>query len=339
MSFNIQNHYNYRKYADRVSYTLDQQRTSYFLPYVSTEFGIEGVAKQVQGMGTIEMKDAGPNYSDITFSDLEQPSRWILPGVLQEVDVPFNEVDRIKLGYEPSSTFLDALRMGLERSIDDKIIGSIGNVGGLIGTAVGGPQMATSTILPVSGTDSQLLTGASGFTWPLFTAGVELRNVRQTDSQGVEDWSLSLTSRQLRQISQSGPQFQAALSGGTQAATFRFGNADAEAIRLAMEGRVGQRIGGFNLLPPSVRPAQIASDNPLFPSGYGTAPAGYDYGIAFKRQAIWYGRWGGMPQFSVEYLPNKQGRTYVAKVMNMHGAVRVLETQVILFKTLNSAVV
>ena len=318
-------HVNYRKYADRVTYELAQQKVSRLLPHVRTEFGVTGIAFQVKGIGRTKMQPMGPARSERKLSSIDQPSSWVVPGDPKEVALDFTELNRIQMGYDPSADFLRELSNCNQRDTDDTIIGKVGDVGGLLGSATRGAKLESTVALP----SAQIIDCPDGFTWDKLVEASFLKGMKEEDDpDDMSQWSLLPTPRAIQQLAQSGPQFF-----DSSNPVYRFGNDDVTALQMYRDGKPSM-LQGFNFIPKCVRPALIDQDTPAayLPVDGGTAPSGYDYCIAFRKSAIQYAAWGSYPKFWIEKLPNLVGETYAAIINKQDGAVRDVDTGVIVFK-------
>jgi hypothetical protein len=101
--------------------TLSQQKNSRLRPWCQIEAGIVGQSKSVERIGATTAYDITSRHADTKYVDTPHSRRWIDLADKGWADL-VDELDKIRMLADPTSPYLQAGTMALNRAIDDVII-------------------------------------------------------------------------------------------------------------------------------------------------------------------------------------------------------------------------
>lgn len=105
--------------------TLAQQKESRLEMCVNVESGIVGASKAIERIGSTEAYQLTSRHSDTTYVDTPHSRRWLDLADYAWADL-VDEMDKIKMLIDPTSPYLQAGVMALNRKKDDVIISAMG---------------------------------------------------------------------------------------------------------------------------------------------------------------------------------------------------------------------
>lgn len=109
-----------KMYTNNVQMALTKQGGS-LRAYVSQGAYMGEKAQVVNFIGSVEFVERTTYFADTKYSDIEHTQKWIA-GTEYDVAVPVDRLDTLKMIYEPTSPYVEAVRAGAARKEDEIIM-------------------------------------------------------------------------------------------------------------------------------------------------------------------------------------------------------------------------
>lgn len=209
---------------------LAQQKTSRFEGAVTLEPGIRGMSKSINRLGQRTAQKRLNRHGDTPINDQPHSTRFVDLFDWEDGDM-VDDQDKIRMLVDPTSEYVNAMVMSLNRAKDDVIISAMRNT-----------ARASSGTIALPSTQ-KIAVGAAGLTKAKIIQAKQIFRSREADEQNGEELFFSYASQQMGNV----------LSDTTLT------SADFLAIKMLQEGAVGTKWLGFTWIP-SERLPKVSND-------------------------------------------------------------------------------
>jgi len=168
--------------------TLAQQMESRFERAVDVDSGIVGQSKSVERIGAGEAYDITTRHGDTQYVDTPHSKRWIDLADKGYADL-VDELDKVRMLIDPTSDYVRAAVMALNRAKDDFIIAA------LRGTARASTDSGGDIVLPSA---QKIAHGSAGLTVDKLLTTKQLLDEAEVDEE--EDRFIGVTAEQISNL-------------------------------------------------------------------------------------------------------------------------------------------
>ena len=246
-------------------------------------------AQAVKQVGVVEMAQRVTRLEPITFADVPHDARWVYP-VMWDRAVPFDTWDELQTAADPRSSYVSALRAGMNRKMDSEVIRAYDE------TSHVGETGSDTTAYP-AGNIIAVNFGSSGNT------GLTVRKLREARRQLMAA-EVDIEMEQLYCVA-SALQLDNLLSEAQVVST------DFNDKPVLVEGRL-TRFLGINFIHSEL---------------LGVDSSAYRKVFVWSSGAMHFGTWQGV-QVNITQREDLRGRPWQVYLSSMFGATRLQEKKV-----------
>lgn len=167
---------------------LSQQKGSRFEAAVDVDHDIVGASKTVERIGAKNAQKIDTRHADTRYSDTPHTRRWLDLEDWADADL-IDELDKVRMLADPTSPYVMALVMSLNRAKDDVIIEA------LTGTARASTESGGNIVLPST---QKIAAAATGLTVDKLIAAKQILDENEVDEE--EERYIATTSEQISNL-------------------------------------------------------------------------------------------------------------------------------------------
>lgn len=167
---------------------LSQQKGSRFEAAVDVDHDIVGASKTVERIGAKNAFKIDTRHADTRYSDTPHTRRWLDLEDWADADL-IDELDKVRMLIDPTSPYVMALVMSLNRAKDDVIIEA------LTGTARASTESGGNIVLPST---QKIAVGAAGLTVDKLIAAKQILDENEVDEE--EERFIATSSQQISNL-------------------------------------------------------------------------------------------------------------------------------------------